>query len=68
MIDDLVDLQLAKPSSFGRNVKLGLWVLPTPCTHVLQTETKGKWYGRALLRPCKNHLVNSTIQQCCPTF
>ena len=48
LIEDLVDLQLAKPPAFGRNTISGLRV-PIPCTRILQTKTKGKWCGKALL-------------------
>jgi hypothetical protein len=49
IINHLVDLQLAKPPSFGQNIELGLRVSIPWCTHVLQIETKGKRCGRALL-------------------
>jgi 23S rRNA-/tRNA-specific pseudouridylate synthase len=46
LVEELIVLELARPvSSYQKD---GIRV-PPPCTRVLQTNTKGKWCGRALL-------------------
>eukprot|EP00980_Cylindrotheca_fusiformis_P026036 scaffold15259_cov122-Cylindrotheca_fusiformis.AAC.2 len=45
-VDELVELRLAQPVSAYQMEGIRA---PPPCTRVLQTNTKGKWCGKALL-------------------
>lgn len=48
-IQELIDLQLAKPPSVYRDVESGIRI-PTSCTRILQSYTKGKWCGKKLIQ------------------
>ncbi|VEU40476.1 unnamed protein product [Pseudo-nitzschia multistriata] len=61
-VEDWISLGLTLGPKAGRDPATGLRV-PKPCVRVLETNTKGKWCGKALLKVLQTEFPNSFQQQ-----